>query len=81
MIGEEGTAYIFAKQILAQDEAPFNTCHSSQFWPKANWLGFDPEHEDYATDISKDMRYIQLKMAVLDPSVIFTHHQWKGDKL
>jgi hypothetical protein len=33
MIGEEGTAYIFAKQILAHDEAPLNGNHTTSILP------------------------------------------------
>jgi hypothetical protein len=82
MLREEGTAYLFSKQIQFTDagEAPMHTCHSVHFWLDATCAAFNPEHESYNGDISKDLRYLQLRMAVSDLSTIFTH-KWRGNKL
>ncbi len=82
IVGEEGDAYLFSKSIhlIYTDEVPLHTCHSSQYWLEATKAAFDPEHADYNSDTSRDVRYLQLRMAISDPSVIFTY-EWKGDAL
>jgi hypothetical protein len=82
IVGEEGTAYIFSQQIMSieEEEAPLHTCHSVRFWLAATRIAFNPEHADYHGDISQDLRYLQLRMAVSDPTEIFTH-EWRGTEL
>jgi hypothetical protein len=82
ILGEEGTAYLFLKQIqfTNAEEALMHTCHSIQFLLNATRAAFNPEHKSYNGDILKDLRYLQLRMAVSDLSTIFTH-KWRGNKL
>jgi hypothetical protein len=82
IIGKDGKAYLFAKsiQLIDQGEAPLHTCHSLKYWLEVTKAAFNPEHMDYNENTSHDVRYLQLRMAVSDPSVIFTY-EWKGDAL
>jgi hypothetical protein len=82
LMGEGVSAHNLASYIqsIHDEQAPPNSCLSVKFWQAATTVVFDTEQDEFNTETGKKMRYLLLRLAILDPKILF-QEKWNGDYL